>query len=135
VRTAADGDERERVDMGPAAEHEVDDKDILFQRYFDKMQREFLKTLVCDEVIQEHKNDPLGQHSEPLERLLLYFRSLPIPGKYAIKRDQGSATFRIVMLSGVRGDPPRQVDDTKYETLMDAYHGIFLRQVDELVRS
>ena len=97
------------------------------------MQRAYLRTLVSDEVIEEHKRQPFGQHSEPLERLLNHFRVMPIKGKYAIKRDEASDNFHIVALSGERGVAPRIVNDTRYETVEAAYHGVFLRQVEELM--
>ena len=38
--------------MSIEEEIEVNDKDIIYREYFDKKQSEFLKTLVCEEVIQ-----------------------------------------------------------------------------------
>jgi len=99
------------------------------------MQRDYLKNLVCDEIIDEHKNKPLGQHSEALERLLLYFRRVPQNDKYAIKRDENSNTFKIVAFSGVRGMSPRLVEDKEYKTIEDAYHGVFVRRVYDLLES
>ena len=121
--------------MLPEDTIEIDDKDIVYRQYFDKMQCEFLKTLVCDEMVEEHKSKPLGQHSEALERLLHFFRCAPQKEKYAIKRDELSNTFKIIALSGERGTPPRSVEDKKYETIQDAYHGVFLRRVRDLMES
>jgi branched-chain amino acid transport system permease protein len=87
----------------PEEATETEDKDVLYRRRFDKMQRDFLKTLVCEEVIEEHKKKPLGQHSEALERLLLYFRRAPQVDKYAISRDSRSKRYKIVAFSGFRG--------------------------------
>lgn len=114
---------------------EADDKDIVYRQYYDKMQGDYLKALVCNEVIKEHKSNPLGQHSEPLSRLLHFFSSAPQKGKYALKRDEQTQTFRIVALSGLRGEPPCVVEDEVYETLEDAYHGVFLRRIDDLMKS
>ena len=119
----------------PEEATETQDKDFLYHRRFDKMQRDYLKTLVCDEVIEEHKNKPLGQHSEALERLLLYFRRVPQIDKYAIKRDDQSKTFKIVAFSGIRGMSPRLVEDKEYKTMEEAYHGVFLRRVYDLLES
>lgn len=119
----------------PEEATEIDDKDYLYHRRFDKMQRDYLKNLVCDEIIDEHKNKPLGQHSEALERLLLYFRRVPQNDKYAIKRDENSNTFKIVAFSGVRGMSPRLVEDKEYKTIEDAYHGVFVRRVYDLLES
>ncbi len=119
----------------PEEATEIEDKDYLYHRRFDKMQRDYLKKLVCDEVIEEHKSKPLGQHSEALERLLLYFRRVPQNDKYAIKRDDASNTFKIVAFSGVRGMSPRLVEDKEYKTMEDAYHGVFVRRVYDLLES
>ena len=119
----------------PDHSDEIVDQGDLYRRYFDEKQREYLKTLVCDEIIAEHEAKPLGQHSEPLERLLHYFRHAPQAGKYAIKRELRSGTFRIVALSGVRGVPPRPVDEAAYERVEDAYHALFLKRVQGLMAS
>ena len=110
---------------------DVEDKDLLFRDYFDRMQRRYLRSLVLPEVIEEHRLKPLGQHSEPLERLLHYFRERPLAGKYAVLREAGS--YRIVALSGVRGVPPRPVGEERYATVEAAYHGIFLKRIEELM--
>ena len=114
---------------------EVVDQGELYRRHFDGKQREYLKTLVCDEIVAEHEAKPLGQHSEPLARLLHHFRHAPQAGKLAIKRELRSGTFRIVALSGERGVPPRPVDDEAHETIEDAYHALFLKRVEGLMAS
>ncbi len=119
----------------PEEATETRDKDFLYFRRFDKMQRDYLKTLVCDEVIEEHKNKPLGQHSEALERLLLYFRRAPQNDKYAIRHNEKTNTYKIVAFSGVRGVSPRLVEDKEYGSVEDAYHGVFLRRVHDLLES
>ncbi len=111
------------------------DQDIVYRQYHDKMQKKFLKTLVCDEVIEEYKNNPLGQHSEPLARLMHFFSSTPQQGKYALKRDQQSGTFKMIILSGKRGEPPRIVENVEYKTLKEAYHGVFLKRIEDLMQS
>ena len=75
---------------------EIDDKDEIYRRRFDKMQREFLKTLICDEVIEEHKNKPLGQHSEALERILYYFRRAGMNDKYVVKCEEPFKKYKII---------------------------------------
>jgi branched-chain amino acid transport system permease protein len=119
----------------PEEATEVDDKDALYHRRFDKMQRDYLKTLVCDDVIEEHRKKPLGQHSEALERLLLYFRRASQVDKYAIRREGINGPHKIVALSGERGVSPRVVEDKEYETIEEAYHGVFMRRVYDLLES
>ena len=121
--------------MAAEEEIEVMNRDIVYREYFDKKQSEFLKTLICEEVIQEHENNSHGQHSEPLSRLLHFFSSAPQKNKYAIKHDRESDSFRIIALSGVRGKPPQMVDDDEFKTIEEAYHGVFLKRISDLVES
>jgi branched-chain amino acid transport system permease protein len=99
------------------------------------MQRDYLKTLVSSEVIEEHRRSPQGQHSEALQRLLIYFRTRPQVDKYAIAIVELFKAYRIVALSGQRGVPPRVVEDRIYPTQKEAFHGVFLRRVQDLLES
>lgn len=112
---------------------EVEDKDLVTRDHFDRMQRQYLRTLVTKDVIEEHRRKPLGQHSEPLERLLHYFRERPLEGKYAVLREREGDGYRIVALSGVRGVPPQPVGEERFATVEAAYHGIFLKRIEELM--
>jgi branched-chain amino acid transport system permease protein len=100
-------------EMLPEEATETKDKDLIYWRRYDKMQRDYLKTLVTPELVEEHKNCPLGQHSEALERLLVYFRRQPLVDKYAIT----------------------VVEDKIYGSQDEAYHGVFLRRVQDLLES
>lgn len=112
------------------------DRDVVYRQFFEKMQRAFLKTLVCDDVIEEHKRQPLGQHSEPLERLLLYFRRAPQKDKYAVRRDHVAKVYRIVRLPGDRESAQRITEEEGgYSTPEEAYHEVFVRRVRELMDS
>ena len=48
----------------PEEATESNDKDAIYFRRFDKMQRDYLKGLITPEIIEEHRRQPLGQHSE-----------------------------------------------------------------------
>jgi branched-chain amino acid transport system permease protein len=99
------------------------------------MQRDHLKTLVSPEIIEEHRRSPQGQHSEALQRLLIYFRGRPLVDKYAIIVVDVSKAYRIVALSGHRGVAPRVVEDKIYANQKEAFHGVFLRRVQDLLES
>jgi len=122
-------------EMLPEQATEVDDKDEVYRKRYDKMQREFLKTLVSEEVIEEHKKKPLGQHSEALERLLLYFRRSSQVEKYVIKCEEPFKKYKIMALSGKRGSSPRLVEDKTYTSTESAYHGVFLRRLQDLIEA
>ena len=99
------------------------------------MQRDHLKGLISPLIIEEHRNQPLGQHSEALERVLLYFRRTKLEDKYALHRAGPKGPYKIIAFSGVRGVSPRLVDDREFATLNDAYHGVFMRRVHDLMES
>jgi branched-chain amino acid transport system permease protein len=119
----------------PEEATETNNKDLLYFRRFDKNQRDYLKTLICEEIIAEHRNKPLGQHSEALERVLLYFRRAPQDDKYAIHRGTANGAYKIIAFSGNRGTSPRAVEDREYATVEEAYHGVFMRRVHDLMES
>ncbi|RJF76320.1 hypothetical protein [Rhodopseudomonas palustris] len=100
---------------------------------YETKQREFLKTLVSPRVIEEHRRSPIGQHSEPLERLLAYFRRRPLAGRHAIMVVTPFEAYRLVLLSGKRGVPPKSIDETLYRSQAEAEHAIFLRNVQSLM--
>jgi branched-chain amino acid transport system permease protein len=119
-------------EMLPEEATEISNKDQIYFRRFDKLQRDYLKTLITPQLIQEFKQRPLGQHSEALERLLNYFRRQPQNDKYAVMVVEQFRAYRIVALSGHRGVAPRLVEDKIYPSITEAYHGVFLRRIQDL---
>lgn len=119
----------------PEEATEINDKDTLYFRRFDKVQRDYLKGLISPEIIEEHRRQPLGQHSEALERVLLYFRRSKMEDKYALHAARPGGPFKIIAFSGVRGVSPRLVDDREFITLDEAYHAVFVRRVHDLLES
>jgi len=122
-------------EMLPEEATETEDKSVIYQRRHDKMTRDHLKTLVSPEIIEEHRHSLNGQHSEALERLLIYFRTRPQVEKYAIITVERFEAYRIVALSGHRGVAPRVVEDRIYSTPDEACHGVFMRRVQDLLES
>jgi branched-chain amino acid transport system permease protein len=88
--------------------------------------------LITDELIEEHRRQPLGQHSDALERVLNYFRRAPQADKYIGVCSRPWAEWRIGVLSGVRGVPPTILDDERFSSEEALQHGIFLRRVRDL---
>lgn len=119
----------------PEEATEMPDKDLIAFRRYDKHSRDYLKTLVTDAVIEEHRRKPQGQHTPALDRLLNYFRRASIIDKYAILCVKPFAEYRLIALSGKRGIPPRLVDDRTYGSPDEAYHAVFLKRVQDLLES
>lgn len=111
---------------------QVTDADEHFFDYFNTKQKEYVKKVLSDEIIEEYRLHPLGHHSEPLERTLAYFRRLPIDQQYALKREN-DGTYRMISMSGKRGVPPTYVSGETFQTLHEGYFGIFLRQIQDMM--
>jgi len=115
---------------------EFADKQQIYYRRFQKRLRDRLKALITPELIEEHRRNPLGHHSDALSRVLNHFRRGEVADKYAIMRQPGQFhAYKIVAFSGVRGAPPRLVDDRLYTDLNEAYHAVFLLRVNDLMES
>lgn len=114
---------------------QVVDKQDDYYREFDRRIRRHLRTLVSDAVIEEHRNKPLGQHSDALDRLLNYFRRGGMAGKLGILREgeADAPRYRIVRFSGARGVPSEIEADSTYASLDAAYHAVFLRRCAALM--
>jgi branched-chain amino acid transport system permease protein len=55
--------------------------------------------------------------------------------KYALHHIAATDRYRIIAFSGKRGVAPRIVEDKEYATIEDAYHGIFIRRIHDLMES
>ena len=111
------------------------DKNTIALRRHDQRLRDQLKPLVSPELMDEHQRCPWGQHSEPLTRLLHYFRFAAIADKYALMVDQPFSAYRLIALSGRRGVPPRRVDDKVYPTIEEATHAVFMKRCQDLLEN
>ncbi len=120
----------------PEEATEIHDKQELYYRRFNKRLRDRLKKLISPELIEEHRLDPLGHHSDALARVLNHFRRAEMADKYVIHRMVPSEErFRVMAVSGQRGMPPRVVDDREYTEIREAYHAVFLLRVNDLLES
>jgi branched-chain amino acid transport system permease protein len=118
----------------PEVAIEIHDKQAIYYRRFDKRLRDRLKAMITPELVEEHRQRPLGQHSDTLSRVLNYFRRGEVADKYAIMRQTGKFhSYKIVAFSGVRGAPPRLVDDRVCKDINEAYHAVFLLRVNDLM--
>jgi branched-chain amino acid transport system permease protein len=78
---------------------------VVGETFHERMQTS-LRPLITPELVAEHRRTPLGQHSEPLQRILNYFGAFPIDGKLIAEHD-GTDHWFVSRLSGfpaVRAD-------------------------------
>jgi branched-chain amino acid transport system permease protein len=119
----------------PEEATEIRNKDLIYEQRFNKRLREHLKTLITPELIEEHKQKPLGQHSDSLERVLNYFRRAPVENKYSLLEIEANRKYRVIALSGQKGIPPREIDERIFHSKNEALHAVFLKRVQELMES
>jgi branched-chain amino acid transport system permease protein len=112
--------------------YQIVDKQLLVYEDWGRKHRLAIGSLITDELIEEHRQKPLGQHSDDLERVLQYFRRQPQEGKYIGVMTKPWSEYRIGVLSGVRGRPAEILDDEVFPTEDAVRHGIFLRRVRDL---
>jgi hypothetical protein len=110
------------------------DKDVLVRGHFDRMTRAYLRSVLSDEVIEEHRTGEIGHPSEPLSRILAWCQRRPLGEQYAVKAE-ADGSFRLIGFSGRRGQPPRYVGDERYTSIREARHGAFLRHIRDLTEN
>lgn len=109
------------------------DKTLQVYARWDARMKEKLRPLVTEELIAEHSRNPWGQHSDPLERVLNYFRRSPARGKYAVLCTRPHAEWRIIVMPGERGKAPTFLDDRRFSSEREAVHAVFNERVKELM--
>jgi branched-chain amino acid transport system permease protein len=103
---------------------------------FDDRIRRKLQATLSDTLIDEHRQRPLGQHSDALERLLNYFRRGGLAGKIGIlQADPSQPGYQLVRFAGVRGGTAEILPGNIIPTLDEAYHAAFLLRIADLKAS
>jgi hypothetical protein len=111
---------------------DVVDRQVQIYEIFERRLRPRIRELITPEIVAEHEARPGGPHSDGLQRVLNFFRRQPLPGKYVIVAVRPWAEYRIGVLSGVRGQTARVLDDERFASEEAAMHGIFLRRIRDL---
>lgn len=108
------------------------DKGQDVRAYFDAKTRAYLRRVISQGVIDEHRRNPHAQYrSEALTRLMFYFKNLPAEEQYAL-RAMPDGTYRVSEFPRGR-HRPRVVEDTPLATPEDGLHAIFLRKLNDLM--
>jgi hypothetical protein len=109
----------------------LDDQQLLVWQRFNEAWAHRVRALIDEALVEEHRLAPRGPHSDPLARVLRYFRSQPIQGKLIVIEEIPWERYRIGELTGIPGRAATPLDGS-YATYDEALHAIFLRRVDEL---
>lgn len=91
-----------------------------------------IRPRVTPEIVEEHKNNPIGHHSDDLERVLIYLRKHhgQMAGKYILVCTIPHQEWRVAMNTGRRNEPPQLLEET-YTDRYEAEHGIFLMRLKD----
>jgi branched-chain amino acid transport system permease protein len=106
---------------------------IAFARW-DKRMRESLRPLITRKLIAEHKRDPVGIHSDALDRVLNYFRRPNLLDRYVIVCTRPFKQWRVARMTGVPGEAPEFIDERTYNSEAKAAHAVFLLKVEQTMR-
>ena len=109
----------------------ADRQRLVRARFTDRL-RAALRPLVNEDLIDEHRRKPLGQHSDALERLLLLFHQAPT---YALYARRPCREYQMIRLPVVAGAGPVPLDDVIYTDKNAALHAVFLRHLEDFMRS
>jgi hypothetical protein len=85
---------------------------------------------VTQAIVDEHRERPIGKHSDELERVLIYLRKhhLEMPGKYILVCTKPHEEWRIATLAGTPGVAPELLPDG-FADRYEAEHGLFLKRL------
>jgi branched-chain amino acid transport system permease protein len=122
----------------PARRSSAVDKALHYYERFDRRLRAELKRLISDELIAEHRENPLserGPQSEALRRVVNYFRRAPQAGKYVVIAVEPWREYRLGLLGAARGEAPKVLDEPVFASEAEALHGVFLARVRDLQSS
>jgi branched-chain amino acid transport system permease protein len=119
--------------MADTASSSADRNRIAFARW-DKRMRESLRPLLTKKTIAEHKRDPVGIHSDALDRVLNYFRRPNLLPHYVIVCTRPFKQWRVARMTGVPGQAPVFVDERAYNSEAKAAHAVFLLRVEQTMR-
>lgn len=107
------------------------DKQAIVYEQFNAEMKRGIRALVTEDLIDEYRRQPLGRHSDALERVLNFFRRPPRYGLYA---RVPCREFQVIRVPIEPGAPPALVDGTVYTDESAAQHAVFLCHVADLMR-
>jgi branched-chain amino acid transport system permease protein len=110
------------------------DRDAIAVARWDQRTRLAIRSLLNDQLIDEHRRDPRGLHSDTLKRVLNYLRRSSALTPYVVICTQPFREWRVARLTGVSGQAPIFVDEQRFNSEAGAMHAVFLLRVQEIMR-
>lgn len=111
----------------------IRDRQADYIRIFEERLARRLAATITAEMIEEHRQKPLGQHTDALERVLNFFRRGGLAGKIGIfQPDPARTVYRLIRFPGVRGGSATMIEGEPINSLTEAYHAAFLQRIADL---
>lgn len=107
------------------------DQQLVFHGRYWQQQRERVKALLTDELIESYRRHPQGPYSDALMRVLVHFGS---GYKYALYAQVPLREYIIITLPATPGAMPERTDNRVFSDLNEARHALFLLNVADLRR-
>lgn len=111
--------------------HTFADRETIWHSKFRDLYRDWVRPFVSRRIIDEFRNNPRGlsgQHSDDLQKVLTYLRTLPLEGFPVVYVEKPFAQYHIAHLNGVR--QPVDVDRSRsFATEMEAAYHVFIRRL------
>lgn len=110
--------------------HDVDRAEVARARFWSRLVPRVLE-LISDDVVAEHRDQPIGQHGDRLARLLTHLRTMPGLVRLAILA-MPDGTFALGATGSDRGRSPVPIDDRRFATIDAAEHAVFVARIEAL---
>lgn len=105
------------------------DRQLLCQQRFMQRLRGELRGLINEDLIDEHRQDPLGRHGDALERVLNYIHKAPA---FALYSRTPCREWQLVRLPVEPGSSPLPIDQTVFTDEAEALHAWFVAHLELL---
>lgn len=114
----------------PSLAQQYERENLAFRQAEDFILDTEIKPRITKALIDEHREKPIGKHSDGLERVLIYLRKhhLTMAGKYILVCTVPHKEWRIAEITGRPDQPPELLDDT-FDDRFDAEHGLFVKRL------
>ena len=96
---------------------------------FNARLRAEIRGLITPALIEEHRANPLGRHSDALARVVNFLRR---PPHYALYSGKPMREWQLIALPIAAGQPPQPLDDVVHTSEDAAIHAVFLRHIADL---
>lgn len=92
--------------------------------------REEILPLVTDDLIEEHRRDPFGNHSPELYKILTFLhRHPPEAGRLVVIVTDPHEEYALGAIPPERGEAPEILDNERYASQAEAEYAVFRKRV------